>query len=127
MASDRAGQHQVVPDAPEELTLEDFTAWGTTKGLTSAMLAERWLVASFAERWLARYRLPLVVADRSDVEAWCASADGRILGEEGLEAIRTFCRYAVDRGWRSEKPVWSAEAEDAQILNMQTHRSQRVG
>lgn len=127
MANDR-GQYQAVPEIPdEELTLADFLAWGTSKGLTPAVLSERWLVASFAERWLARYRLPLVAADRSDIEAWCASADGRLLGEEGLEAIRTFCRYAVDRGWRPRKSVWSAEAEDAQILDMQSHRSQRVG
>lgn len=116
------------PTMPAEgLTLADFVAWGVAQDICPTVLAERWLIASFAERWLARHRLPLIACDRSDVDAWCKSAPGRILGEEGLKAIRTFLRYCEARGYRPTKPALAPEEDDAQVLDMQTHRSQRVG
>lgn len=111
----------------EGLTLADFVAWGVAQDICPTVLAERWLIASFAERWLARHRLPLIACDRSDVEAWCASAPGRILGEEGLKAIRTFLRYCEARGYRPTRPALAPEEDDAQILDMETHRAERAG
>jgi hypothetical protein len=113
-----------MPD--DGMTLADFVAWGTAQDICPTVLAERWLIVSFAERWLARHRVSLVIVDRSDIEAWCKSAPGRILGEEGLKAIRTFLRYLEARGYRPRKPVLAPEEDDAQVLDMETHRSQRV-
>jgi hypothetical protein len=113
-----------MPD--DGMTLADFVAWGTAQDICPAVLAERWLIVSFAERWLARHRLPLIACDRTDIDAWLASREGRILGDEGLKAIRTFLRYLEARGYLPTKPALAPEEDDAQVLDMQTHRSQRV-
>ena len=115
-----------VADADPETLRDEFLAWGAGQGLAPSILAQQWLVAGSAEQWLARHRLPLVAAQRSDIDAWSASAEGRVLGEKGLEAIRTFIRFLEAMGYRGRKAL-QAPVDDAQILDMLTHRTQRAG
>lgn len=125
MAIRPASLHRVMT-GEQDLSRDEFIAWGVGQGLSPEILATRWLVATFAERWLARHRLPLVAAQRSDIDAWCASAEGQILGEEGLEAIRTFIRYAEAMGYRGRKAA-QVPVGDAQVLEMSAHRARQVG
>lgn len=106
---------------------DEFMAWGVGQGLSPELLATRWLLASFAERWLALNRLPLMAAQRSDIDAWKASGEGRVLGEEGMEAIRTFIRFLEAMGYRGRRAAQVIES-DAQVLDMETHRrAERAG
>ena len=115
-----------VADLEPAALRDEFFAWGAGQGLVRDILAQQWLVVGSAERWLARHRLPLVAAQRSDIDAWSASAEGRVQGEKGLEAIRTFIRFLEAMGYRGRKAL-QAPGDDAQVLNMETHRTQRVG
>jgi hypothetical protein len=67
-----------------------------------------------------------VAAQRSDIDAWSVSADGRVQGEKGMEAIRTFIRFLEAMGYRGRKALQVPE-DDAQILDMESHRTQRAG
>ena len=114
-----------VADLEPAALRDEFLAWGAEQGLAPDVLANQWLVVTSAEQWLARHRLPLVAAQRSDIDAWSASAEGRVLGEKGLEAIRIFIRFLEAMGYRGRKTAQVPE-DDAQVLNMETHRTQRV-
>jgi hypothetical protein len=115
-----------VADLEPAALRDEFLAWGAGQGLAPDILAQRWLVVTSAERWLARHRLPLVAAQRSDIDAWHASREGRVKGEKGLEAIRTFIRFLEAMGYRGRKALQAPE-DDAQVLDMEAHRTQRAG
>ncbi|MEM9973993.1 MAG: site-specific tyrosine recombinase XerD [Pseudomonadota bacterium] len=59
--------------------------------------------------WLARRATPLLEATRPDIEAYLAGCDAAGLAASTrarrLSAIRQFCRFAVEEGWRREDPA----------------------
>ncbi len=59
--------------------------------------------------WLARRGTPLLETARGDIEAYLAGCDAAGLAASTrarrLSAIRQFCRFAVEEGWRAEDPA----------------------
>jgi hypothetical protein len=87
---------------PPEMRTE-LWEWDVTHGLHPSAVAAHWLIVSVAERWMSSHGIVLCQATRRDVEAWDQAPDGNSLGEEGLEAVRTFLRFCEARGYRQHR------------------------
>lgn len=59
--------------------------------------------------WLAKRKLALLSVSRADIEAYLGDCDARGLASSTrarrLSAIRQFCRFAVEEGWREDDPA----------------------
>lgn len=96
-----------VPDARRIATFLDAIAAEKGAAQNTCLAYARDLQA--ASSWFSRRGVDLLTAHQTDLTTWLAAAEAEGLSAatraRRLSALKQFCAFAVDEGWRSDNPT----------------------